>query len=837
GYLSATDWTTFNNKVSMVYPGAGIALSTGSAWDTSITNNSANWNTAYTDRLKWDGGSAGLVAATGRTSLELGSMSLLANTGSTTITTLGTIGTGIWNGTPVGTQWGGTGQNWLAVATGSIAYFSDTGVMNTLAKGSDTQVLTLASGIPSWAAAAGGGEWTDSGTVLYPNEIGLDNVSIGTTTEHAKLTVQSTSTTDILNLFETGGTEVFTVLESGNVGIGTTSPEGLLQVVRPEAGVGTITVTASGTSIIGTGTQFTTDFNLGDNINANAESHVITAIASDTAMTTTAWTGAATDVAYTVNKFKRLTIDSFGNVGLGKLPHSQAKLQVDGNIVMGHADEGVGISGYLGSSNDWYALNPNTYVIPNVGWRYLDDGYGGIFGFIDGGWHFFTLPLNASGTDAVASGISEKFTILNGGNVGIGVTDPDEKLEVNGRIKMTTWTADGDTAAYRDTATNAIALVTSDIRLKKDIEPLAGALDIISQLNAYKYHDLDDANEDKKRLGIMAQEVLPVIPELTFAFTREGTEEKYYGVHYDKLGALLLGGIKEQQLQIEELKILLNATSTDLTVEENQMTGQIVQLDVNELKTGLASLGLVIDENGALVIDSLKAGKLEVGTQAKPTGITLYDEATGQPYCLKIKNGQTITEAGECVVGADSVVSTTPASNTGSATTIIYYYDNDGDGYGVSNNFHEGSQIEGYVPNSDDCDDWSSAINPSAEEVCDDGIDNNCDGQIDENCEQPEPVCEPLEEICDGLDNNCDGQIDENCDCGITSCDSSLNLAGECQNSCLGTEGCGTCVASCVCAEGFNNCDNDLTNGCETQGECVVEESEPEPAPEPEIID
>jgi hypothetical protein len=32
---------------SMVYPGAGIALSTGSAWDTSITNNSANWNTAY----------------------------------------------------------------------------------------------------------------------------------------------------------------------------------------------------------------------------------------------------------------------------------------------------------------------------------------------------------------------------------------------------------------------------------------------------------------------------------------------------------------------------------------------------------------------------------------------------------------------------------------------------------------------------------------------------------------------------------------------------------------------------------------------------------------------
>jgi hypothetical protein len=33
---------------SMIYPGAGIPLSTGSAWGTSITNNSTNWNSAYT---------------------------------------------------------------------------------------------------------------------------------------------------------------------------------------------------------------------------------------------------------------------------------------------------------------------------------------------------------------------------------------------------------------------------------------------------------------------------------------------------------------------------------------------------------------------------------------------------------------------------------------------------------------------------------------------------------------------------------------------------------------------------------------------------------------------
>ena len=42
--LSANRSFTIN---SMVYPGAGIAVSTGTAWGTSLTDNSANWNTAF----------------------------------------------------------------------------------------------------------------------------------------------------------------------------------------------------------------------------------------------------------------------------------------------------------------------------------------------------------------------------------------------------------------------------------------------------------------------------------------------------------------------------------------------------------------------------------------------------------------------------------------------------------------------------------------------------------------------------------------------------------------------------------------------------------------------
>ena len=54
---------------AMIYPLAGIPISTGTSWGTSITNNSVNWDSSYVARLRWDGGGTNLVAATGRTSL------------------------------------------------------------------------------------------------------------------------------------------------------------------------------------------------------------------------------------------------------------------------------------------------------------------------------------------------------------------------------------------------------------------------------------------------------------------------------------------------------------------------------------------------------------------------------------------------------------------------------------------------------------------------------------------------------------------------------------------------------------------------------------------------
>ena len=103
--------------------------------------------------------------------------------------------------------------------------------------------------------------------------------------------------------------------------------------------------------------------------------------------------------------------------------------------------------------------------------------------------------------------------------------------------------------------------------------------------------------------------------------------------------------------------------------------------------------------------------------------------------------------------------------------------DADGDGY------------QDAACGGDDCNDSSALVNPGAEEVCDNNVDDNCNGLIDEDClacdvdgdgydsfdcggadcDDLDPDVNPgASEICDdGIDNNCDGEADENC----TQCD------------------------------------------------------------------
>jgi hypothetical protein len=61
--------------------------------------------------------------------------------------------------------------------------------------------------------------------------------------------------------------------------------------------------------------------------------------------------------------------------------------------------------------------------------------------------------------------------------------------------------------------------------------------------------------------------------------------------------------------------------------------------------------------------------------------------------------------------------------------TSTWYADRDDDGFGdLAVPAQACAQPSGYVADSADCDDTSAEVRPDADEVCNDGLDNNCDG-------------------------------------------------------------------------------------------------------------
>jgi hypothetical protein len=99
-----------------------------------------------------------------------------------------------------------------------------------------------------------------------------------------------------------------------------------------------------------------------------------------------------------------------------------------------------------------------------------------------------------------------------------------------------------------------VAYAASDEKLKDNVKPIQNALDKINKIGGYTF-DWNDNQEVHKGhdIGVIAQEIEAVLPEIVS--TRDNG---YKAVKYDRITALLIEGIKEQQRQIDELKILVN---------------------------------------------------------------------------------------------------------------------------------------------------------------------------------------------------------------------------------------------------------------------------------------
>jgi hypothetical protein len=135
---------------------------------------------------------------------------------------------------------------------------------------------------------------------------------------------------------------------------------------------------------------------------------------------------------------------------------------------------------------------------------------------------------------------SPSFSAQTTGRIGIGVTLPEETLDVVGNGRFRTIGSGASAGALHYTVDGVLTTNTSDIRLKTNINTIENALDLIGKLRGvyYKWKDGSD-----NRIGFIAQEVYEVVPEL--AFVNEKTEEKLMGVHYDNVTALLVEGVKE----------------------------------------------------------------------------------------------------------------------------------------------------------------------------------------------------------------------------------------------------------------------------------------------------
>ena len=102
-------------------------------------------------------------------------------------------------------------------------------------------------------------------------------------------------------------------------------------------------------------------------------------------------------------------------------------------------------------------------------------------------------------------------------------------------------------------ATNdVVAFYSSDERLKDNLIKIGNPLDKISQLNGYEFDWIVNQEihpNEGHDVGVIAQEVEKVIPEIV-----ETRESGYKAVKYEKIVPLLIEAIKEQQVQIDELK-------------------------------------------------------------------------------------------------------------------------------------------------------------------------------------------------------------------------------------------------------------------------------------------
>lgn len=187
----------------------------------------------------------------------------------------------------------------------------------------------------------------------------------------------------------------------------------------------------------------------------------------------------------------------------------------------------------------------------------------------------FARSFDDTGAGPISS-IAKLLEIQSDGDIEISRNAVFNTLEVGPRFDALG--LDGDVIPFANTAFDlgnnaqlehwddvvANEFVTySDARLKHRVRTLEYGLDHVLQLQPVRYKYNDDLDEEKDYLGLIAQDVREIIPEVVASHdtdvdsTGQLVRKKmdYLGINYVALVPVLIRSVQEQQKQIEELKV------------------------------------------------------------------------------------------------------------------------------------------------------------------------------------------------------------------------------------------------------------------------------------------
>lgn len=230
-----------------------------------------------------------------------------------------------------------------------------------------------------------------------------------------------------------------------------------------------------------------------------------------------------------------------GNVGFGTSTPTK-NLEVAGDALFDGNEINSGYIRVVGYPSPIYSGSANQGLY--IGWNKSGNtGEANFINQIGGGSGGFTFD----NTNALLYHV-RLMTILGSGNVGIGYTDPSYPLSVNGTI---------DATGYH---------TTSDIRFKKDVQPITDALNKILELQGVSFNwDKTSASElnfdDQTHFGFIAQDIEKILPQVV-STANDNNQTK--SVAYGDVVPVLVEAIKEQQQQIEVLKAELDKLKTSL---------------------------------------------------------------------------------------------------------------------------------------------------------------------------------------------------------------------------------------------------------------------------------